>query len=114
MSIWFNPNLCLFVYIFTRRTQSTQAYTTKLLSGYTMHDEQCSKCDMPMMKINDTVECIFCPEEEEDTESDVEEEEDVPVVEAPLKEVSFSFLYFIMQLIWDESSNILSSIKNIE
>ena len=101
MSIWFDPNLCLFVYIFTRRTQSTQAYTTKLLSGYTMHDEQCSKCDMPMMKINDTVECIFCPEEEEDSESDVEEEEDVPVVEAqkPLKEVSFSFLYFIMQLI---------------
>ena len=114
MSIWFDPNLCLFVYIFTRRTQSTQAYTTKLLSGYAMHDEQCNKCDMPMMKINDTVECIFCPEEEEDTESDVEEEEDVPVVEAPLKEVSFSFLYFIMQLIWDESSNILSSIKNIE
>ena len=104
----------LVVYIFTRRTQSTQAYTTKLLSGYAMHDEQCNKCDMPMMKINDTVECIFCPEEEEDTESDVEEEEDAPVVEAPLKEVSFSFLYFIMQLIWDEHSTILTSIKNIE
>ena len=85
--------------MFTRRTQSTQAYTSKLLSGYAMHDEQCSKCDMPMMKMNEKVECIFCPEEEEVIEIDVEAEEEEQVEDAPVeeatmavKEVSFSFL----------------------
>lgn len=26
-----------------------------------MHDQLCSKCDMPMMKNNDSVDCVFCP-----------------------------------------------------
>jgi len=43
-----------------RRSQATQAYTAKILAGSTMQDQLCSKCDMPMMKCEDVVGCIFC------------------------------------------------------
>ena len=69
-----------------------------------MHDELCKECDMPMMKCNDLVECVFCQnedEEEKDEQVDmlvtIEDEKEVAcddIVEAPepLKEVRLRFL----------------------
>lgn len=40
-------------------------YTAKLLKGYVMQDNHlCAKCDMPMMKYQDSIDCVFCPKEE--------------------------------------------------
>mmetsp|Transcript_57648 Transcript_57648/g.122309 ORF Transcript_57648/g.122309 Transcript_57648/m.122309 type:complete len:972 (+) Transcript_57648:198-3113(+) len=54
-----------------RRSQATQVYTAKILSGYVMQDQLCSKCDMPMMKHKDSVECVFCPKEVEHEASEL-------------------------------------------
>lgn len=44
-----------------RRSQATHVYTAKILDGYAMQDELCTKCDMPMMCYKDSVDCVFCP-----------------------------------------------------
>jgi len=86
-----------------RRSKANEVYTAKILGGYIMHDELCKDCDMPMMKCNDLVECVFCQKEEEEEDEQVdmhvtkakEEKEDDSddIVEAPepLKEVRSLF-----------------------
>ena len=37
-----------------------------------MHDELCKDCDMPMMKCNDLVECVFCQRGEEEKDEQVD------------------------------------------
>lgn len=59
--IW--PHWLLFV--LNRRTQATNAYAAKMLAGYTMQDQLCSMCDMPMMRYKDSVECVVCPKHAE-------------------------------------------------
>ena len=44
-----------------RRSNAKLAYTEKLLKGYQMHVQVCSECDMPMMKYEDSVDCVICP-----------------------------------------------------
>mmetsp|Transcript_16637 Transcript_16637/g.36130 ORF Transcript_16637/g.36130 Transcript_16637/m.36130 type:complete len:379 (-) Transcript_16637:81-1217(-) len=53
-----------------RRSRATQVYTSKILVGYTMHDQLCSKCDMPMMKYEDSIECVFCRKEAKEEASE--------------------------------------------
>ena len=86
-----------------RRSKANEVYTAKILGGYIMHDELCKNCDMPMMKCNDLVECVFCQKEEEEKDEQVdtpltkakEEKEDDSddIVEdpEPLKEVRSLF-----------------------
>jgi len=83
-----------------RRSKANEVYTAKILGGYIMHDELCKKCDMPMMKCNDLVECVFCQKEEEKEDEQVvmpvtkaKEDDSDDIVEAPepLKEVRLRF-----------------------
>jgi len=62
-----------------RRSKANEEYTAKILGGYTMHDELCKECDMPMMKCNDLVECVFCQKEDE---QEKDEQVDMPVTKA--------------------------------
>ena len=87
-----------------RRSKANEVYTAKILGGYIMHDELCKNCDMPMMKYNDLVECVFCQKEEKKDEQvdmlvtieDEKEKDDSSdaIVEAPepLKEVRRSLI----------------------
>ena len=65
-----------------RRSKANEVYTAKILGGYTMHDELCKECDMPMMKCNDLVECVFCQKEEEKKDEQV----DMPVTKEEKKD----------------------------
>ena len=85
-----------------RRSKANEVYTAKILGGYIMHDELCKDCDMPMMKCNDLVGCVFCQKEEENDEQvdmpvtkakEEKEDDSDDIVEAPepLKEVRSLF-----------------------
>ncbi len=62
-----------------------------------MHDQLCSKCDMPMMKYEDSIECVFCRKEtkeeaSEPTQGEVKEEvrSNVDECQAHIKEMVVS------------------------
>ena len=48
-----------------------------------MHDELCKDCDMPMMKCNDLVGCVFCQKEDEEEKN---KQLDMPVTKEDEKE----------------------------
>lgn len=62
-----------------RRSNAKLAYTEKLLKGYQMHGQVCSECDMPMMKYEDSVDCVICPPKVTDSKIDT------TFVESPLE-----------------------------
>ena len=73
--------------------------------GYTLHEKLCSKCDMPMMKCNNVIECVICPKEvpmKEEAKEEVKSSESsemdsaltVPDAEAPKTDTTVSIHIF--------------------
>lgn len=56
-----------------RREKSTKQIGDYLLSGWTMLSNHCEKCLSPLMKKNETIECVYCVNEEPELEPIPEE-----------------------------------------
>ena len=83
-----SPGYCMIPPLFTiRRSNANLVYTEKLLKGYQMHGQVCSECEMPMMKYEDSVDCVICPPKVMKVAK-----MDTTFVETPVEKTKVSFL----------------------